>query len=204
MSTIEKLAEYFSKFPGIGPRQSRRFVYFLLRQSPTYIAQLSDAIGEIKKSVALCALCYRFFNHQGRGAELCAICANTNRDATQLMIVEKDVDFENIERAGTYKGYYFILGGTLSLLERKSGTIRAEELKKTVKDRAKEGLEEVVLALSASPDGEHTTLAVREILSPLAKEHSFKISMLGRGLSTGLELEYSDPETIKNALKNRA
>jgi recombination protein RecR len=120
------------------------------------------------------------------------------------MIVEKDVDFENIERAGTYKGYYFILGGTLSLLERKSGTIRAEELKKTVKDRAKEGLEEVVLALSASPDGEHTTLAVREILSPLAKEHSFKISMLGRGLSTGLELEYSDPETIKNALKNRA
>lgn len=204
MGTISRLAEYFAKFPGIGPRQSKRFVFFLLRQDERFLNDLSEALKELKKGVALCISCYRFFSKRAEAPSTCSICADGNREAEKLMIVEKDVDLENIERAGTYRGYYFVLGGSLSLMERRSDTIRTKELVRIVGERAQNDLQEVIIATSASPDGEHTADEVKKLLEPLSKEHNFSISTLGRGLSTGLELEYSDTETIKSALKNRA
>jgi len=120
------------------------------------------------------------------------------------MLVEKDIDLDNVERIGNYKGYYFVLGGTIPVAEQYNAHLHTKELVETVKTRAASGLKEIILAFSASPDGENTASLVRKELEPLAKEHGLIISMLGRGLSTGAELEYADPDTIKNALKNRA
>ncbi|OYV27609.1 MAG: hypothetical protein B7W98_01440, partial [Parcubacteria group bacterium 20-58-5] len=104
-----------------------------------------------------------------------------------------------VERAGTYKGRYFVLGGVLTLTGK--GAIREKELVKAVEKRLKSNLSEVVLALSATSEGEHTADRVRELLAPY-RDH-LRISVLGRGLATGSELEYSDAETLRAALTNR-
>jgi len=116
------------------------------------------------------------------------------------MLVSHDVDFENIEKTKSYTGYYFILGGHIPILEKTpEKRIRQKELLDMVEKRIKNGLSEIIIALNYNPEGENTLTYLRELLSPF----SIKISTLGRGLSTGTELEYSDSDTIKNALKNR-
>ncbi|HEY4715313.1 MAG TPA: toprim domain-containing protein [Candidatus Paceibacterota bacterium] len=200
-NNIDKLAELFKKFPGIGERQARRFVYFLLHQNPNYLSELVSLIQGIKKSVNQCKSCYVFFQDDDEVKE-CAICRDPNTDQATLMIVEKDADYDNIHESHFYKGKYFILGGLVPIVEKNTGKlVRINELLKKIE---KEKPREVVLALSLSPQGEHTDTYLRQLLSPLSEKLGLKISSLGRGLSTGLELEYSDPETLKNALKNRS
>ncbi|MFC1775688.1 toprim domain-containing protein, partial [Patescibacteria group bacterium] len=119
-------------------------------------------------------------------------------------VVEKDVDLENVNKTGAYKGLYFILGGSLPILEQNPAKkIRARELFDRAQEYSKNGLKEVILATSATPEGENTAQYVKKILAPLAEKYGVKISALGRGLSTGTELEYSDTSTLENALKNR-
>ena len=201
MNLIEKLTEYFSKFPGIGPRQSERFVYFLLKQDPSFARKLAETIIEVRKDAKICKESYAYFYTTDTKETLSPIARDKNRDRSLLMVVEKDNDLKNIERSRYYNGLYFVLGGVLPFLEKEpERKIRGKELMGVAAKRTKDGLKEVILALSANPDGEHTMEYVRELLLPLTKEHGLKISILGRGLSTGTELEYSDSETIKNAL----
>lgn len=204
MSPFDKLAEYLMKFPGIGPRQARRFVYFLLSRDENFLRELGYAIANLKKGVSQCISCYRFYEN-GVRMEICGICADPNRDEKILLVVEKDVDFENINKMGVHQGKFFILGGTLPLLEKDpSQKIRAKELFKKVEKEARDKkLDEVVLATSANPEGENTALYIKKILEPLSSEHSFRITFLGRGLSTGTEIEYSDSHTFKNAMEGR-
>ena len=204
MNPIEKLTEYFSKFPGIGPRQGERFVYFLLRQDASFAKQLAETISEVKEHTKICKESYAYFYTTDPKEILSPIARDKNRDQALLMVVEKDNDLENIERSRCYKGHYFVLGGILPFLEKEPDSkIRSKELLHSVEKRSKEGLEEIILALSANPDGEHTTSYIKELLLPFAKDNNLKISILGRGLSTGAELEYSDSGTIKNALVGR-
>lgn len=189
---MNKLIEYFLKFPGIGPRQAKRFAYFLVGEDKNFVEELSKLISEIKKEVKQCPDCFRFFE-----GEKCAICSSLNRDKNILMLVEKDVDLENIEKAGVYSGKYFVLGGTMPLTGDKNN-LRFKELFDRAKNPPAGGLE-IILALSANVEGENTGRYIEKILEPL----KIKITKFGRGLSTGAELEYSDSETIKNALKNR-
>src|SRR3989344_4251281 len=201
MTTLEKLVELFARFPGIGPRQSKRFVSFLLSSPPSVREELARLVLELKKMVSVCAECRRFFTVNGNTQTLCSICSDLNRDTALLMVVEKDVDLENIERARAWNGKYFVLGGTVPVLEKNPHErVRSKLLQKLAESRAKEGLAEVVLALSLTSEGENTAEFLHEFLSPLAGKYGFKLSALGRGLSTGSELEYSDPDTIKNAL----
>jgi len=203
MNHIEKLAEYFKEFPGIGERQAKRFVYFLLHKNPTYVKELGDIILKIKNNISQCSSCFLFF--QSNGQDLCENCSNQKVDKTSLLVVEKDADFESVRRSKIYKGMYFILGGLVPVVTKETPNfVRTKQLLKTVEDRAKNSeLKEVILALSINPQGEHTDMYLREILSPLQKKYGFRIVSLGRGLSTGTELEYSDSETLKNALQNR-
>jgi len=205
MNTIQKLADFFSRFPGIGPRQSKRFVYFLLSKDKNFLKEISDLILKLKDDIKMCCFCYRYFPGQKEGAEKCEVCVNTQRDKSVLMIVEKDTDFENIEKNGVYKGLYFILGGVIPVLEKKpENKIRAKELVKRIEKDVKEnGLKEIIFATSLSAEGENTRDFLNDLLKPIAEKNKIKISTLGRGLSTGTELEYIDLETIKNALKNR-
>jgi len=115
------------------------------------------------------------------------------------MVLEKDQDLLAVERAGTYRGRYFVLGGVLTLSGK--GIIRERELMKAIDMRIAKGLKEIVLALSATSEGEHTADRVSELILPYRDR--LHISTLGRGLSTGSELEYADAATLAGALQNR-
>ena len=205
METINSLTDLFKKFPGIGPRQARRFVYYLLSADQTYLNQLGDKVKSIRKDIKQCLACGRFFsNGYQPNANKCKICADPERDKGSLMIVEKDIDLDAVEKSKVYKGYYFVLGGNVPILDpQPENHIRFSPLLKELESRLKEGLVEIIIALSATTEGDHTTDWLIEKLRPLTEKAGLKISLLGRGLSTGSELEYADPDTIKNALNNR-
>lgn len=202
MNALSKLADLFQEFPGIGPRQAKRFVYFLLTRNPAYMNELTKLLGEIRLHVHICASCFRFFNDE-RENSLCAICRDSNRDRSQLAIVSRDADLEHIEKSHAFRGLYFVLGGIVPILEKDpERAVRISELRDVVSERGA-SLKEIILAMSLNVDGEHTIDYLKKVLAPLAAEHGFTITTLGRGLSTGTELEYSDADTLKNALGNR-
>ena len=201
MNSIDRLTEIFGKFPGIGPRQAKRFVYFLLSRNNGYTDDLIRAIQDIKKEIIQCSECHRFYPSASSGQvqKMCSICSNDTRDNSMLMIVPRDIDLEAVERSGSYKGYYFVLGGSLPILEKEpEKRIRINELRKNI-EKKKGKLKEIILAMNANAEGENTADYIKE----LYRESSFTFSILGRGLSTGAELEYADPETLKNAFLHR-
>lgn len=204
MNPLDRLATSFERFPGIGPRQAHRFVQFLLSQRDSARNELADAIRALGSSTALCPRCYCWFLKRDAEGRLCGICGDRARDSRTLLVVEKDADQDSVERGG-YRGLYFVLGGTAPLgSEEPEKHVRIRELKARVQSDAKSGaLAEVILGLSATTEGDHTRLLIHEELRPLAEAHSLTISTLGRGLSTGSELEYADPETIVQALSGR-
>ncbi len=202
MNQIEILAQLFKEFPGIGERQAKRFVYFLLHKNPTYIRELSDAIVAVKNTIKQCPSCYLFF--QSERDSLCDTCRDPKTDHTSLLIIEKDADYESIKKSKNYTGMYFILGGLIPIVTKDTPNfVRVNELMRVIENRFKnEGLKEIIIALSLNPQGENTDTYIRELLN--SYDGKIKISSLGRGLSTGSELEYADSETIKNALRNRS
>jgi recombination protein RecR len=223
MTDKEKLAELFKKFPGIGPRQAKRMVYFLLSSSKDLAKDLSSLIGNIQNNISICKMCFRYFekNNDKNSNGLCSICRNPHRNEETLMIVSRDVDSDAIEKSGVYKGMYFVLGGTIPFLSKKpEENLRIKELFQILPIRIEQGLKEIIFALSVTPEGENTT----DILTSRIKEwiqkngnnnkkenpdnNSFlediSISKLGRGFSTGTEVEYSDKETLKNAISSRS
>lgn len=203
MDPIEKLSQYFKEFPGIGERQSKRFVYFLLHKNPNYVKELGNNIIEIKELIHQCPSCFLFF--KGNKDALCDVCKNEKTDKSSLLIIEKDADYENIKKSKNYGGMYFILGGLVPIVNKDTPNfLRLKELLNTIENRAKNNdLKEIIIALSLNPQGEHTDMYLREKISFLQDKYKFKVVSLGRGLSTGTELEYSDSDTIKNALLNR-
>ena len=207
MNAIQKLTEIFSHFPGIGPRQARRFVYYLLTRSSGTIEELAKNLLELKNGITQCAECRRFFQARHNKANLCDICADSNRDKSLLMIVQRDIDLESVEKSGTFNGTYFVLGGSVPILEKEpEKRIRIQELQGKM-ERGKEEIKEIILGVNANPEGENTGDYVRKLIEDTlqqAQSPQIRISNLGKGLSTGTELEYTDPETLKNALKNRS
>lgn len=202
MNIIDKLTEVFKEFPGIGERQARRFVYFLMFRNGEYANNLSKMILELKKEASQCKECFKFFLVEKIKNNLCEICSNPNTDSSLLLIVEKDSDLESVQKSHVYHGKYFILGGLVPIVEKNTKSrVRIPELLEKIK-REKE-LKEIILAFSISPQGDHTDSYVREQIKDICEKSGIKISSLGKGLSTGTELEYSDNDTLKNALKNR-
>jgi len=205
MEPISKLASYFALFPGIGGRQSKRFVYFLLRQSPSYLRELSALVASLQQQVTECVTCHRYYTK--KGGELngqCLLCTDSMREDTTLLIIERDSDLENIERSGAYHGRYFVLGGTLQILEKEpERAIRIIPLEKHIPTLIARGLSEIIIATSVTSESEHTADYLRQRMTPLIDGSSIKITTLGRGLSTGSELEYADPETLRYAIEGR-
>ncbi len=203
MNSFNRLVEIFSEFPGIGPRQAKRFVYFLLTKNNGFTRDLTKLIEDLRENTATCSSCFRIFTKNAGGSTLCNICSNKNRDRSLLAAVSRDSDLESLEKSGSFTGLYFVLGGIVPILEAEpEKMIRSRELLSTVQTRFPAELKEVILALSANADSENTGEYVARLLSTF-KEKGLKVSHLGRGLSTGTELEYSDAETLKNALSNR-
>ncbi|MBL4644398.1 MAG: recombination protein RecR [Candidatus Pacebacteria bacterium] len=200
MSDIDTLTELFMRFPGIGPRQAKRFVFFLLRQDAGYRNALTRAITDVVSNIKRCEQCLRFAPLHAQ-KPICNLCADSSREKNLLMVVEKDTDIDQIEKSDSYNGQYFVLGGTLSLTGKK-GFIREKELFSHFKKQ--DSFAEIILALSATPDGEYTTDYLQTKFKEDEHVKEASVTILGRGLSTGSELEYADADTLTQALKNRA
>lgn len=202
-NSIEKLSGLFEKFPGVGKRQAKRFVYYLLRKNSAFSNDLMHAIENLKENIHLCEESFQYFYSENKNERLSPITRDQNRDRSLLLVVEKDSDLENLESIGIFKGLYFVLGGSIPVLSKNpEDFIRIKELERIIEKRIKnDQLKEIILGLSLNPQGEYTLEYLREKLKKF--EPGIKISLLGRGLSTGTELEYSDKETFENAFSNR-
>jgi len=197
-SSIEKLVQIFEKLPGIGRRQASRFAYWLVDAGIETKNDFIEALNGLK-NIKRCETCFK--THE-KVEKTCFLCRDEKRDTNKLIVVEKDVDLEAIEKAGVYNGCYYILGGFLSRLNpNNQSRLRIRELFERVKRSP--NITEVILATTLTAEGEITNIYIEKILEPLQKVRRFKITRLGRGLSTGAELEYLNRETLKNALDNR-
>lgn len=206
---IQKLVDFFLEFPGVGPRQAARFAFYLLREDREKARELAETIAKLHDEIKLCLRCYKTYddNHAGASATgLCELCRDNKRNARLVMVLEKEVDLANVERTRKFDGLYHVLGGTVSPLDAAAPTrLHLKEFFGRVRGLAQDGGEvEVILATNPTTEGDATALYLERILRPLANQHpSLKITRLGRGISTGSELEYSDEITITNALLNR-
>lgn len=199
---IQKLIDAFTRFPGIGPRQAARFAFYILGEDKNAVARLADALKNLHSKVGFCDSCYKSVELTDKKAgNLCEHCRDGNRSKSLLMVVEKEADLANIERTGKFSGVYHILNGTIDPLDSSApARLHIKELFERAKSLKNSGQNvEVVLATNATTEGDATALYLERTLKPL----EIKISRLGRGLTTGTELEYSDEVTIINALTNR-
>ena len=204
MNPLDRLIAQFEKFPGIGARQARRFAFHILTLPRERATELAMLITSLHDTVTECVSCRRYFAQSATQSSLCSICADTMRDRAKLLVVERDSDIPSIERSGVYDGMYFVLGGTVPLLNANdTEKLRGGGLKRVVEERLQDGLSEIILAFSVNPDGENTERYVRSLLHDVLGGKDITISHLGRGLSTGSELEYADPETLRNAILRR-
>ncbi len=204
MNPLDRLTELFERFPSIGPRQARRFVQFLLTERSGFRSDLAEHIRNLGTQTGQCKKCYRWFVKSADKNSLCSICASATRNSEIIFVLEKDADIENVERSG-FRGLYFVLGGTIPLAaDEPEKHIRIKELLTRVEQDASDlKLTELILGLSATTEGDHTRQILQEKIRPIAEGLNFRVSSLGRGLSTGSELEYADPDTIASALSSR-
>ena len=206
---IDELANSFMKFPGIGRRQAKRFAYFIIQSNPSFSNKLSSQILSAQKNVKLDPVSYQYFYSENPSEKYSPITLDTSRDARLLMLVEKDVDIESIEKSHAYHGYYFVLGGLAPLLDTElDQTIRIREFMKLIETKSlvtdeSQKLTEIIFALAANPEGDRTADLIKQKIAPLQERFKFKASQLGRGFSTGTEVEYSDADTLASALENR-
>lgn len=209
MNPSEKLQELFLKFPGIGPKQAARFVYFLMREKNNYKQELAKNIEALKDSANICERCLRVFSKNGKATSLCDICANNMRDNKSLMIVVKELDIDAIEKTHFYNGKYFVLGNVLPfLIEKPSEIINIRELVNLIHNNLKnseteEKIEEIIFAIPATDEGENTINYLKKTLSQIVGIDNIKMSTLARGLSSGLDIEYVDKNTFKEAFDSR-
>ena len=205
---IKKLIDIFSDFPTIGKRTAQRFVFYLMKQPQDKINELILSIQELKSKISLCKFCFNPFEMNGEPADLCEICRNPMREKSLLCIVEKEEDLLSIEKTKKYKGYYFILGGTVATLKKNNiEELRTRELDQRLKSPQNFGVDahfnEIIIATNPTPEGRTTAILVEKKIRETFADIQMKITHLGLGLPVGGELEYADEETLESAFNNR-
>ncbi|MDQ5957662.1 MAG: recombination protein RecR [Patescibacteria group bacterium] len=204
----DRLVEHFRKFPGIGPKQAERFVYFLMKQNQNFLDNFINNIKELKQYSIKCVECERhtyLSTHNPNEKHICDICSDENRDGATIMIVEKEMDIDSIEKSGIYTGVYFVLGGHLPFLAQDPKEyISIESLTKRIFNKIKNNsLNEIVFALPVSDEGDNEMEYIKKVITQIVGMDKVKISTLARGVSTGLEMEYVDHDTFKYAFDAR-
>jgi recombination protein RecR len=192
IKSVENLINEFKKLPGIGPKSAKRIVFFLLKLSHNDIAKLSQSLIEMKEKVKFCSQCYGLTEE-----DICQICRDQSRDRKKICIVEEVSDVVIIEKTGEYRGLYHILGGLLSPIENIGpDEIRVPRLLERVKA---DNVEEVIIALNPTVEGESTAVYLKKMLLPLG----VRVTRLASGLPVGGDLEYADEVTIGRAISDR-
>jgi len=195
---IQRAIDAFRHLPTVGPRTAARFAFYVLKAPNEEVDEFVKALLDLKLQTKPCDFCFNPFQTNGDSSEagLCSICRDGSRDKTIVCVVEKESDLEALEKTNQYRGRYFILGGVRDILKKESSeTMRVAELA----ERVATEVQEIILALNPTSEGETATLYLERALQPLGK----KVTRLARGLPTGAELEYADDETIRSALDGR-
>lgn len=196
-SPIQKLADLFATFPGVGPRQAARFVFHLLNAPAEFRKLLADAVAGISDLLLTCTRCGNIeAKHESAGG-ICSICANKKRDRAHIAVVESAIDLRAIERTRSYNGLYHVLGGSLTP-KRDAGETETR-MKKLVSRVREEKPEEIIIATSPTYEGDFTA----RLLEKELREFRVKITRLARGLAKGVDIEYVDDETLQEALAGR-
>ncbi|MEL6220107.1 MAG: recombination mediator RecR [Pseudomonadota bacterium] len=191
-SEIEQLIELMAKLPGLGPRSARRAALTLVKKRERMLLPLSQAMAVVAQSVRHCNTCGNLAT-----AEECDICTDPRRDRSVLCVVADVSDLWALERAAVYRGRYHVLGGLLSALD--GVTPESLGMPKLTARIPAEGIEEVILALPASIDGQTTAHVVADHLEPTGVQ----LTALARGVPIGGELDYLDDGTLGAALSAR-
>ena len=191
-AAVHRLVQEFSRLPGIGPKSAQRLVYHLLRAPEEQSRLLAEALLSLKEETRLCSVCFNVTD-----TDPCLICQSSERDRSQICVVEQPQDILALEHTGTFKGLYHVLHGAISPTEG-IGTddVRIKEFMGRLQDGS---VSEVVLATNPNLEGEQTAMYINRLVSPLG----IRVTRLARGLPFGTELEYADDVTLTRALEGR-
>jgi recombination protein RecR len=188
-SEIERLIQLLAKLPGLGPRSARRAALALLKKRDTLLEPLADSLREAADAILTCEVCGNLDTQSP-----CAICSDNRRDPHILCVVEDVADLWALERAGVFRGRYHVLGGALSALD----GVTPERLNVAkLLERVKHGVDEVILAMNATVEGQTTAHYLMDLLGDM------KVTRLAHGVPVGGELDYLDEGTLSAAFKAR-
>lgn len=189
---LESAVNEFAKLPGVGRKTALRLVLHMLRQDEKNVEAFSSAILTLKRDVKYCKSCYNISDE-----DICPICANPERDKSTVCVVENIKEVMAIENTSQFRGLYHVLGGIISPID----GIGPNDLQiDTLVERvAQGGINEIILALSTTMEGDTTNFYIYKKLAP----YNVKISMIARGISIGDEIEYADEVTLGRSIINR-
>lgn len=189
---LEKAVQEFSKLPGVGRKTALRLVLWMLRQDDTDVAQFAEAVSRLKREVKYCKVC-----HNISDTDVCPICDDHRRDQTTVCVVENIQDVMAIENTQQFHGLYHVLGGVISPMD---GMGPADiEIDSLIKRVGEGVVQEVILALSPTMEGDTTNFYIYRKLVPTG----VKVSVIARGVAVGNELEYADEVTLGRSITNR-
>jgi len=189
---IQKLIQLLARLPGLGPRSGRRAALYLIKNKTSALEPLYKSLWDVAQMVKICQTCGNLDT-----SEICSLCQSNRRDASSLCVVGDVDDLWAMERSGSYKGHYHVLGGVLSALD----GIGPDQLTigKLMARVQKGPVGEVIIALSATLEGQTTA----HYLSDKLKNYNIKVTRIAHGVPVGGELDYLDDGTISAALKAR-
>jgi recombination protein RecR len=188
-SEIERLIQLLAKLPGLGPRSARRAALALLKKRDMLLEPLVGSLREAADAILTCEICGNLDTKSP-----CVVCSDPRRDPHILCVVEDVADLWALERAGVFRGQYHVLGGALSALD----GVTPERLNVgKLLERVKEGVDEVILAMNATVEGQTTAHYLMDLLGDL------KVTRLAHGVPVGGELDYLDEGTLSAAFKAR-
>jgi len=191
--SLERLLHELAKLPGIGPRTAQRLAFHLLKQPKETSQALAVALTEARAKLHPCKDCFNLTEEA-----LCRVCLSHGRDRACLLVVEDPSDLAAFERTHEYRGFYHVLGGTLSPLEgRGPSDLTLDALVARVKKA--EDLKEIIVATDPTVEGDSTALYIQQLL----KGMPVKVTRLARGLPSGGDVEYVDEITLLKALEGR-
>ena len=188
---LSKLINHFEKFPGIGPRTAQRLALFILKQPESTIRDFSKALLDAHSNVGRCKKCFNLTSE-----DECEICRNTERNQKLICVVAETKDLLALERAREFKGVYHVIGGLISPMDSVGPELL--EIRSLVERVSKSEIDEIILALTPSVEGDTTSLYIGKLLSPFTK-----VTRIAYGLPMGSELEYVDEVTLARALEGR-
>ena len=189
---IARLVQELSKLPGIGPKTAERLTHHLLAADRGEVLALADALRRIKENIRKCRQCFNLTE-----GDLCELCADPRRDASVICVVEQPKDLAALERAGSYRGLYHVLGGRLAPLE---GVGPEQLTAEALLQRVLRGeVREVIMATNPTLEGDGTALFVSNLLAGTG----VRITRLARGLPSGSVLEFANNQMLADALEGR-